>query len=74
MNRIVAAAAAGLCLSVAGCGLTGDLQRPGPLIGQPGRDVAPAELPAEGERALPPLPERSSDAPEEDELLGGPAS
>jgi hypothetical protein len=74
MNRILAAAASGLCLTVAGCGLTGDLQRPGPLIGQPGRDVSPADLPTAGERTLPPLPERPSNAPEEDELLGGPGS
>ncbi len=63
-----------LASSVAACGLTGDLQRPGPLIGNPAGDVDPATVPDEGGRDLPQLPARPSTSPddEEDELLGGP--
>jgi len=75
MKRILVLAAATLLISsVSACGLTGDLQRPGPLIGSPG-DVDPASLPESTGENLPQLPERpnqrnSSD--EDDELLGGP--
>ena len=78
MKRFMGAAAALVLLGgVSACGLTGDLKRPGPLIGNPGGEIDPASLPGSEDRNLPELPERPSDAPEEeteDELLGGPDS
>ncbi|MGA1343153.1 MAG: lipoprotein [Hyphomonas sp.] len=78
MKRLMSAAAGlGLLASVSACGLTGDLKRPGPLIGSPGGDIEPASLPDAQSRNLPELPERPSEAPQaetEDELLGGPGS
>lgn len=78
MKRFMGAAAALVLLGgVSACGLTGDLKRPGPLIGNPSGEVDPASLPGSEDRNLPELPERPSDAPEEeteDELLGGPDS
>ena len=77
MNRTLALSGLFLALgSVSACGLTGDLQRPKPIFGGP-TDVEAAELPADREPDLPPLPERSSEdsgsAPDaDDELLGGP--
>lgn len=76
-RRMGAAAALGLLASLSACGLTGDLKRPGPLIGTPRGDTQPASLPDAQNRNLPDLPERASDAPEaatDDELLGGPDS
>lgn len=68
--------------TVTGCGLTGDLQRPDPLFGEPDGSSA-AELPDRGiERGLPETPgaEREEDDPPaddqpnaDDELLGGPS-
>ncbi|MFN3313036.1 MAG: LPS translocon maturation chaperone LptM [Hyphomonas sp.] len=75
MKRIPALVLIGLLASsLAACGLTGDLQRPDPLIGRPAGDVDPATVPGEGGRDLPQLPDRpsSSSDDEEDELLGGP--
>lgn len=77
MKRTLALAAAILLASsLSACGLTGPLQRPGPLIGNPSGDVDPADLPDGEARDLPSLPDRpqSQQAPEEeeDELLGGP--
>ena len=75
-NFAFAALAIGL-LALPACGLTGDLSRPGPLIGSPTSDSDPASLPGSDRGALPPLPERqpAETAPEEeDELLGGPGS
>ncbi|MBY9065823.1 lipoprotein [Hyphomonas sp. WL0036] len=63
-----------LASSVSACGLTGPLQRPGPLIGNPS-DAPEAELPDGQASDLPQLPSRPSNQPseaEEDELLGGP--
>ncbi len=61
--------------NLAACGLTGDLERPGPLWGDPQGDVAPAELPEDRQGNLPDLPDRDADeAPDpdsDDELLGG---
>lgn len=78
MKRFMGAAAALVLLGgVSACGLTGDLKRPGPLIGNPNGEVDPASLPGSEDRNLPELPERPSEAPEEeteDELLGGPDS
>jgi len=78
MKRLISGAAAlGFLASLSACGLTGDLKRPGPLIGTPRGDIEPASLPDAQNRNLPELPERPSDAPEaatEDELLGGPES
>jgi len=78
MKRFMGAAAALVLLGgVSACGLTGDLQRPGPLIGNPSGEVDPASLPDTEDRNLPQLPERPSEAPAEeteDELLGGPDS
>lgn len=78
MKRFMGAAAALFLLGgVSACGLTGDLKRPGPLIGNPSGEADPASLPGSEDRNLPELPERPSDAPEEeteDELLGGPDS
>lgn len=75
MKRLLGAAAAFLLLGgVSACGLTGDLKRPGPLIGTP-NNVDPASLPDAGNKNLPRLPERPSepaDEQAEDELLGGP--
>lgn len=79
MKRLLGAAAAFLLLGgVSACGLTGDLKRPGPLIGNP-NNVDPASLPDAGKKNLPQLPERPSepadeqaDEQAEDELLGGP--
>lgn len=64
--------------SVSACGLTGDLERPKPVFGQP-TDVEAAELPDDSRSDLPPLPERQDEDPNsppnaEDELLGGPGS
>lgn len=77
MKRFMGAAAALVLLGgVSACGLTGDLKRPGPLIGNPSGDVDPASLPGAEGRNLPQLPERPSETREEeeaeDELLGGP--
>ncbi len=44
----LACLAAGLAL-LAGCGLKGDLETPGPMWGDPGRDVVARDLPG-GER------------------------
>ncbi|MBA4227674.1 MAG: hypothetical protein C0456_13685 [Hyphomonas sp.] len=77
MKRILALAAITLfTTSLSACGLQGPLQRPGPLIGNPSTDVDPATLPDGEARDLPKLPDRPSQqqAPEEDELLGGPGS
>lgn len=75
MKRMLGAAAAVVLMSGASaCGLTGDLKRPGPLYGDP-NNVDPASLPDAENKNLPPLPDRPSQAPEEeteDELLGGP--
>jgi hypothetical protein len=75
MKRLLGAAAAFLLLGcVSACGLTGDLKRPGPLIGNP-NNVDPASLPDAGNKNLPQLPERPSEPADEraeDELLGGP--
>ena len=71
-------------LALAGCGLTGDLQRPEPLIGSPD-DIDAARLPdREVERGLPDdfegagaidEDDTDDDTPNaEDELLGGPGS
>lgn len=74
MIRIPALAAAlFLTASVSACGLTGDLQRPGPLVGDPSTRVDPADLPQGEDRDLPSLPDRpGSQDEDEDELLGGP--
>jgi len=60
--------------NLAACGLTGDLERPGPLWGDPDQTLDPADLPNKTQTDLPDLPDRededaSSDA--DDELLGG---
>lgn len=77
MKRLMGAAAALVLLgNVSACGLTGDLKRPGPLIGQPG-STEPASLPDAENRNLPQLPDRPAQAEDEgveDELLGGPGS
>jgi predicted small lipoprotein YifL len=77
MKRILGATAALLLLSgVSACGLTGDLKRPGPLVGQPA-EVDPAKLPDAQGKNLPDLPDRPSETPAgsaDDELLGGPGS
>ena len=78
MKRIFCAALAlALLGGVSACGLTGDLKRPGPLVGSPS-DVDPATLPDASNKNLPDLPERPSQTEEdeevEDELLGGPSS
>lgn len=75
MTRILALAAALLLTtSISACGLTGDLQRPGPLIGNPSGDTAPADLPEGEDRDLPELPQRpqTQNQADDDELLGGP--
>lgn len=64
-----------LAVALAGCGLTGDLQRPGPLFGDPFEEIVPAELPEVRDRDLPQLPARQDGSGEDDatdELLGGP--
>jgi len=80
MTRVLPALGAlALAGTLAGCGLTGDLQRPDPLFGDPD-DRAAAELPdRDVERGLPETPETSREEPDEDdlpdaddELLGGP--
>lgn len=77
MKRTLGAVAlVALLGNVSACGLTGDLKRPGPLIGS-GNNVDPAELPDSGNKNLPDLPDRPSQQPDEeaeDELLGGPGS
>lgn len=77
MRRLLGAAAAlALLGGVSACGLTGDLARPGPLIGNP-NNVEPAALPDAGNKNLPQLPDRPAQTEEqavEDELLGGPVS
>jgi hypothetical protein len=77
MKRLLGAAAALVLLGgVSACGLTGDLKRPGPLIGNP-NNVDPASLPDAENKNLPQLPNRPSDPVDEqaeDELLGGPSS
>lgn len=77
MKRLLGAAAALVLLGgVSACGLTGDLKRPGPLIGNP-NNVDPASLPDAENKNLPKLPDRPSDPVDEqaeDELLGGPSS
>jgi len=76
MQRLLGAMAALVLLGgVSACGLTGDLKRPGPLIGNP-NEVDPADLPDAKNKNLPELPDRPSQASaddEEDELLGGPS-
>lgn len=75
MTRILALAAALLLTtSISACGLTGDLQRPGPLIGNPSGDIPPADLPEGEDRDLPELPQRpqTQNQADDDELLGGP--
>lgn len=76
MKRLLGAAAALVLLGgVSACGLTGDLKRPGPLIGNPG-DMDPADLPDAENKNLPDLPDRPSQTPDseqDDELLGGPS-
>jgi predicted small lipoprotein YifL len=79
MTRTLALAAAILLTtSLSACGLTGPLQRPGPLIGNPSGDVDPASLPDGEARDLPALPDRPQNQEEreeeEDELLGGPGA
>jgi predicted small lipoprotein YifL len=77
MKRIFSAALAlALLGGVSACGLTGDLKRPGPLVGNP-NNVDPATLPDAQNKNLPDLPDRPSqsdadDEEAEDELLGGP--
>jgi len=77
MKRMLGAAAALVLLGgVSACGLTGDLKRPGPLMGDPD-ELDPASLPDAENKNLPPLPERppaAEDEEAEDELLGGPGS
>lgn len=77
MKRLMGAAAALVLLgNVSACGLTGDLKRPGPLIGNP-NNVDPASLPDAENKNLPQLPDRPAQTEEEaveDELLGGPSS
>jgi hypothetical protein len=77
MKRLLGAAAALVLLGgVSACGLTGDLKRPGPLIGNP-NNVDPASLPDAENKNLPQLPDRPADPVDEeaeDELLGGPDS
>ena len=78
MMKWLLGAAAALVLfgGVSACGLTGDLERPGPLIGNP-NNVDPADLPDDDKTSLPPLPDRPAAATAdetEDELLGGPTS
>ncbi|MBA3068987.1 MAG: hypothetical protein FP825_10945 [Hyphomonas sp.] len=77
MKQLFGAAAALVLLGgVSACGLTGDLKRPGPLMGSP-NEVDPASLPDGETKNLPPLPERPASTPDEeteDELLGGPAN
>ncbi len=61
--------------ALAGCGLTGDLQRPPPLFGENLPEIVPAELPEGEDRDLPQLPprqDRSQTPADSDELLGGP--
>lgn len=76
MKKTLFLGAAMLALtSVSACGLTGDLKRPGPLMGDPNSEMPPAELPDASDNSLPQLPNRVEDgaAPDaEDELLGGP--
>lgn len=76
MKRIISAALAlALLGGVSACGLTGDLKRPGPLVGSPS-EIDPATLPDAQNKNLPDLPDRPSQTEEEeeaeDELLGGP--
>ncbi len=78
MKRFISAALAlALLGGVSACGLTGDLKRPGPLVGSPG-DIDPATLPDAQNKNLPDLPDRPSqtetEEEAEDELLGGPSS
>ena len=76
MRRMLGAMAALVLVSgVSACGLTGDLKRPGPLVGNPD-DIDPASLPDAENKNLPPLPDRpaAEDDEAEDELLGGPDS
>lgn len=72
--------AGGALLALAGCGLTGDLQRPPPLFGEPterqegalpdrtvGEGLSTVDLDSEAEE------EDSDDQPDaEEELMGGP--
>lgn len=78
MTRKLTSATLGLLLlALPACGLTGDLTRPGPLIGNPSGEGDPASLPGSDGKALPPLPERratDSEPEADDELLGGPGS
>lgn len=74
MKRPLLLAAAILAASnLAACGLTGDLERPGPLWGHPDGSAGEAELPDDTQSNLPDLPDREddSDADADDELLGG---
>ncbi len=77
MKRILAASAAIFLLGgVSACGLTGDLKRPGPLIGG-ANEVDPVTLPDADNKNLPELPDRPSDpaaGDADDELLGGPGT
>lgn len=78
IRKFALTAAILLATSVSACGLTGPLQRPGPLIGNPSGNVDPASLPDGEARDLPALPDRPQNqaepAEEEDELLGGPGA
>lgn len=63
-----------LATSLSACGLTGPLQRPGPLVGNP-EAGAEADLPEGQAGDLPQLPERPQNRPAQsgdDELMGGP--
>jgi len=75
MKRPLLLAAALLAASnLAACGLTGDLQRPDPLWGDPSSTTEPAELPDRSQTNLPDLPDREDESTEpdaDDELLGG---
>ena len=74
MKRAFLLAAAALAASnLAACGLTGDLERPGPLWGDPDGSLEPAELPDKSQTNLPDLPDREDDTSsnDDDELLGG---
>ena len=61
--------------NLAACGLTGDLERPGPLWGDPKGDVVPADMPEQTQGTLPDLPDRDDEDDDttdaDDELLGG---
>lgn len=82
MTSIMKTGAAMLALaSVSACGLTGALDRPDPLWGEPDPGIEAAELPTNqvtDRQALPPRADGDPDAfsddfeATDDELLGGP--